>query len=177
MHSMIHRITQFLAFVNDTTIILPRLHIVMTDPSYWHCITHMKCLFAWPRGYFEYCYALQIIGTNQQITLWGAVCAKKKQLTCKLFYLTPKINFKYKLIFDRKCNILVLIRAALHPRLADWRRAQFFTRFLLLNRAQIRNVPYVKWAYKIWSVSHLISKIREVMWPCPNLFLPKQCPI
>ncbi len=25
---------------------------------------------------------------------------------------------------------------------------------------------YIKWAYQIWCVSHLISKIREVMRPC-----------
>ncbi len=56
-------------------------------------------------------------------------------------------------------------RAALVPSLGGWRRAQELSRFLLLKRAQIWNIPYIKWAYKITNVSHLISKIREVMRP------------
>ena len=60
-------------------------------------------------------------------------------------------------------------RAALVPSLGDWRRAQQLTGFLLLKRAQMRNIPYIKWAYKTTNVSHLISKIRKVMRPWPEL--------
>ncbi len=60
----------------------------------------------------------------------------------------------------------VVCRDALGPRLADWHRAQLLTYFLLLKRAQTVNVPYMKWAYQIWSVSHLISKSRQLMRPC-----------
>ena len=42
--------------------------------------------------------------------------------------------------------------------------------FLLIKRAQKLNVPHTKWAYHIWSVSHLISNIREVMRTC-SVFL------
>ena len=38
--------------------------------------------------------------------------------------------------------------------------------FWLLERAQIGNFLYIKWAYQIWYVSHLIGKIREVVRPC-----------
>ncbi len=57
------------------------------------------------------------------------------------------------------------LRAALVPSLGDLRRAQQLTRFLLLKRAQIRNIPYIKWAYKTTNVIHLISQIRKVMRP------------
>ena len=64
---------------------------------------------------------------------------------------------------------MIAPRTALDPRLADWRRAQLLPRFLLLKRAQILAFLYIKWAYQIWSVSHLISKTREVTWPCSSL--------
>ncbi len=37
--------------------------------------------------------------------------------------------------------------------------------FSLLKRAQIGNFLYIKWAYQIWYVSHLISKISKVVRP------------
>ncbi len=37
-------------------------------------------------------------------------------------------------------------RAALVPSLGDWRRVQPLTRLLLFKRAQLRNIPYIKWA-------------------------------
>ena len=58
-----------------------------------------------------------------------------------------------------------MFRATLLARLADWHRAQLLTRFSLLKIVFL-NIPYIKWAYQNWSVSHLISKIWEVMWPC-----------
>ncbi len=66
--------------------------------------------------------------------------------------------------------ITVWIRAASLPSLGDWQRAQLLTDFLLLKRAQIRNILYIKWAYKVSGVSHLISKIREVKRPCLDPF-------
>ena len=45
--------------------------------------------------------------------------------------------------------------------------------FLLLKRALLLDVPYIKWAYKIRFVSHLICKIREVMRPWTDQF--KDC--
>ena len=63
-------------------------------------------------------------------------------------------------------SVFMWFRAALHPRLGDWQRAQLLAYFWLLERAQIGNFLYIKWAYQIWYVSHLIGKIREVVRPC-----------
>ncbi len=63
------------------------------------------------------------------------------------------------------CSTKCSPRAALVSSLGDWRRAQQFTHFLSFKIAQIRNIPYVKWAYKTTNVSHLISEVRKVMRP------------
>ena len=67
--------------------------------------------------------------------------------------------------FSSGCTTVQWVRAALVPSLGDWQRAQVLTRYLLLKRAQIRDIPYIKWAYKTTNVSRLISKIRKVMRP------------
>ncbi len=72
----------------------------------------------------------------------------------------------YRIEKRRRIPKLSLPRGALHHRLGDWQRVQLLTHFPLLKRAQTLNFLYIKRAYQIWHVSHLISKIREVMRPC-----------
>ncbi len=88
------------------------------------------------------------------------------EMSPSLYYL---LNAKYiKPLSTLHCRCLAffcMVRAALVPSLGDWRMAQQLTRFLLLKRAQMHNIPYIKWAYKTTNVSHLISKIRKVMRP------------
>ena len=87
---------------------------------------------------------------------------------CSQIWQIPRIRELFVHMNSQLVTKMGVIRAALDSRLADWCRALWSTSFLLLKRAQILNVPYIKWAYQIWSVNHLIIKIREEMRPWCN---------
>ncbi len=57
---------------------------------------------------------------------------------------------------------VISFRAALDPRLAHLVHS-VIDPFSVIKKY---NIPYIKWAYQIRPVSHLIIKIREVMRPC-----------